>query len=754
MPSKHISAKKRGFLASLCADQSGNTIAMTAAATFVLMGIVGSAVDMSRSYAVKSRLQSACDAGVLAGLKVVDGNWTEDTDQKASAAAEQMFNANFKSDAWGAKNVNGSFTPESKTATADVPMTIMQLFGREKSVISVECSGELQLPNADVMFVLDTTGSMDSVIPGDPSNTLKIDGLRVGVNCFYEILARQDNPAVTNAQCDYDAGEEPWNSEIDESIQLRFGFVPYSQMVNVGRLLRPEMMVDVSNYQTRVPNLTTQQTWTNGTATPVSWNNDWTPAGIPATYYTRQSSTGFTDQTTSVATEQGTLAPRITSVTSNAQCNSQNNLAGSGSQLVALSLSGGSLTTSGGTSWTPAAPVHPQGQQSAISTQSQTITVTQWRYIWETRLSVTGCFLERRNHSSTYLRSQSGSSTRPLIWTERQVVSSWTYRQNPVDVSTLKNVNGGFNADITLPLNETTINNVRLSGQSGTTSIRVIAPRTITWHGCIEERQTVRVPNGTTPADHWSPVPEDALDMRYDIAFNANNDATRWRFALRDLVWGRTSGGSRTTAPVVGNASMATNFSWACPVPARKLDKYTSDDLNGDNISDGAKSFADYVATLDPGGNTYHDIGLLWGARLLSPNGVFGSQNKVAPNGGPINRHIVFMTDGETVNSATNYTSYGLDWYDRRQTDPGSAPLNSLLQANNDARSNALCTAIKNENIELWVIYYGYADNATYTRLKNCATDDKHFVEAQSTSNLVKAFKEIAKSIADLQLTS
>jgi hypothetical protein len=691
---------------------------------------------------------------VLAGLKVVDGNWTEDTDQKASAAAEQMFNANFKSDAWGAKNVNGSFTPESKTATADVPMTIMQLFGREKSVISVECSGELQLPNADVMFVLDTTGSMDSVIPGDPSNTLKIDGLRVGVNCFYEILARQDNPAVTNTQCDYDAGEEPWNSEIDDSIQLRFGFVPYSQMVNVGRLLRPEMMVDVANYQTRVPNLTTQQTWTNGTATPVSWNNDWTPAGIPSSYYTRQSSTGFTDQTTNAATEQGTLAPRLTSVTSNSQCNSQNNLSGSGSQLVALSLSGGSLTTSGGTSWTPAAPVHPQGQQSAISTQSQTITVTQWRYIWETRSSVTGCFLERRNHSSTYLRSQSGSSTRPVIWTERQVVSSWTYRQNPVDVSTLKNANGGFNADITLPLNETTINNVRLSGQSGTTSIRVIAPRTITWHGCIEERQTVRVPNGTTPADHWSPVPEDALDMRYDIAFNQNNDATRWRFALRDLVWGRTSGGSRTTASVVGNASMATNFSWACPVPARKLDKYTSEDLNGDNVSDGAKSFADYVATLDPGGNTYHDIGLLWGARLLSPNGVFGSQNKVAPNGGPINRHIVFMTDGETVNSATNYTSYGLDWYDRRQTDPGSAPLNSLLQANNDARSNALCTAIKNENIELWVIYYGYADNSTYTRLKNCATDDKHFVEAQSTSNLVKAFKEIAKSIADLQLTS
>lgn len=753
MPSKHISAKKRGFLSSLCADQAGNTIAMTAAATIVLMGIVGSAVDTSRSYAVKSRLQSACDAGVLAGLKVVDGNWTENSNEQASAAAEKMFNANFKSDAWGATNVQGSFTPDSKSATADVPMTIMRIFGRDKSVISVECSGELQLPNADVMFVLDTTGSMDAVIPGDPSNTLKIDGLKVGVNCFYEILARQNNPAVTNEQCDYENGEEPWNSEIDESIQLRFGFVPYSQMVNVGRLLQPEMLVDVANYQTRVPNFTTQHTWVSGAESPISWNSSWTPATIPSTYFTRQSTSGWTDQTSNAATEQGTMVPRITAASSSTQCNAQNTLSGSSGQLVALSQSGTTPSTATG-AWAPAAPVHPQSQQSATSTQSQTITVTQWRYIWETRSGTTGCFLERRNHSSTYLRSQNGSSTRPITWTERQVVASWTYRQNPVDVSSLKNPDGSFGNSITLPLNETTISNVRLSGQSGTTSIRVISPRTITWHGCIEERQTARVPNGTTPADHWSPVPEEALDMRYDTAFNENDDATRWRFALRDLVWGRTSGGNRTTATVTGTASMNANFGWACPIPARRLDRYTADDLNGDNISDGAKSFADYVATLDPGGSTYHDIGLLWGARLLSPNGLFGTQNRVAPNGGPINRHIVFMTDGETVNSVSNYTSYGIDWWDRRQTDPGIAPTQALLEANNDARSNALCTAIKNENIELWVIYYGVAETTTYTRLKNCATDDKHFVEARSTSNLVKAFKEIAKSIADLQLTS
>lgn len=754
MPSTLISAKKRGFLSSLCTDQAGNTLAMTAAATFVLMGIVGGAVDMSRSYAVKSRLQSACDAGVLAGLKVVDGNWDEDTDAKASAAASQMFNANFKDGAWGTENVEGNFTPDSKSATADVPMTIMQLFGREKTTITVECSGELQLPNADVMFVLDNTGSMNDPIPGDNTNTKKIDGLKVGVNCFYEILTRQDNPGVTSEQCNYGPNEEPWKAEIDESIQLRFGFVPYDQMVNVGHLLKPEMFVDVANYQTRVPITSTQYTWANGTASPVSWNNDWTPATIPSTYFTRQSTSGWSDQTASAVTEQGTLVPRITTITNSANCNAANTLSGSGGQLVALSQSGSSLSTSGGTVWTPAAPVHPQSQQTAPSTQSQTITVTQWRYLWETRSGTTGCFLERRNHSSTYTRAQTGSSSRPVIWTERQVVSNWIYRQNPVDVSGFKNGSGGFNSSITLPLNETTVNNVRLSGQSSTTNIRVVAPRTITWSGCIEERQTARVPNGSTPASFWTPLPDDAYDMRYDMGFDENDDATRWRFALRDLVWGRTLSGSRTMANVTANANMSQNFNWSCPMPARKLERYVADDLNGDSFADGAKSFADYVATLAPGGNTYHDIGLLWGARLLSPNGLFGTQNRRAPNGGPINRHMVFMTDGETFTPVTNYTSYGLDWYDRRQTDPGSAPSQTLLEDNNDARSNALCTAIKNENIELWVIYYGQANNETYTRLRNCATDAKHFVEARSTANLVKAFKEIAKSIADLQLTS
>ncbi|MFV0643575.1 MAG: TadE/TadG family type IV pilus assembly protein, partial [Sphingomonadaceae bacterium] len=46
-------------------DQSGNTLAIIAAALLPLLAMVGGSIDMGRSYLAQSRLQQACDAGVL-----------------------------------------------------------------------------------------------------------------------------------------------------------------------------------------------------------------------------------------------------------------------------------------------------------------------------------------------------------------------------------------------------------------------------------------------------------------------------------------------------------------------------------------------------------------------------------------------------------------------------------------------------------------------------------------------------------------
>src|SRR3546814_1248466 len=55
------------------------------------------------------------------------------------------------------------------TASVPLPMAIMRIFGINSKTIEVTCDAEMRLPNTDVMFVLDTTGSMASAISGDRS---------------------------------------------------------------------------------------------------------------------------------------------------------------------------------------------------------------------------------------------------------------------------------------------------------------------------------------------------------------------------------------------------------------------------------------------------------------------------------------------------------------------------------------------------------------------------------------------------------
>ena len=53
-----------------------------------------------------------------------------------------------------------------------------------------------------------------------------------------------------------------------------------------------------------------------------------------------------------------------------------------------------------------------------------------------------------------------------------------------------------------------------------------------------------------------------------------------------------------------------------------------------------------YVQSLTPVGSTYHDIGMIWGARMLSTGGVFADGCETF-NAMPCTRHIIFMTDGQ-----------------------------------------------------------------------------------------------------------
>ena len=67
-----------------------------------------------------------------------------------------------------------------------------------------------------------------------------------------------------------------------------------------------------------------------------------------------------------------------------------------------------------------------------------------------------------------------------------------------------------------------------------------------------------------------------------------------------------------------------------------------------------------YVNTLDPGGNTYHDTGMIWGTRMISSAGIFADSPDTFASM-PVARHIIFMSDGVIVTDSDTYSLYGIE---------------------------------------------------------------------------------------------
>jgi Flp pilus assembly protein TadG len=737
-------------LTRLARNQAGNTLAMAAAAIVPMIGLIGGGVDAARLYAVKARLQSACDAGSLAGRRVMGtGQWSANSG-RANTVALNTFDLNFESGSFGAENRTRSFSESdgvvTGTASAQVPMTLMRLVDAPTKTVSVTCEAQMRIPNTDVMFVLDNSGSMNQTIPGDSSGITKMNGLKIAIKCFYEALSKTNIDDVTAAQCG--KATDPTGG-VSTQVQLRFGFVNYDHMVNVGKLLPNDYLVDSATYQSRGdPVYTTVQAWTLGTA-----STTWDANGVPGSYQNTSSYNSFSTVTPSTGstTVGGTSLPnRNSSATNSAACTALNVFPGG--NLVGINQSYSGTITTTPTDNDP--PVHPAAIQNLSASQNATVTVTGFRYAW----SSSSCVLQRASAKNTFNVDRTGTATKPITWTPYNTITAWTYKPMTFNVSSLKAGGSTWNGSVSLPIGQANGASVKLSGSNTTIRIQTLSNTSVTWSGCIEERKTFQNTDGDG-SDDWTGYPSspsDAIDMDIDRAPSAGDDDTRWKPALHSAVWGRQvaldgttwSGGWTTDWVTSTNPTTSTpgrNLSSnSCVTASRKLAMY--------NGATGADDFKTYVNTLVPNGNTYHDIGLLWGARLMSPTGIFASENATTPGGAQITRHLIFMTDGDTANTDNNYTSYGIDWWDRRQFNTGAS--STQLEANNNARANALCAAIKGKNITLWVISYGnQLTTSTVNRLKACSSGTNYYFSAASTTALVQKFSEIADQIGNLRLT-
>ncbi len=336
------------FMTRLARDIRGNTIAIAAAAMVPLAGLIGGGVDMSRLYLTKTRLQQACDAGALAGRKSMGaGSWTTSGTGNSQSRANELFSSNFKTNAYGTGTLTSDYTESggtvTGTATVAVPMTIMRVFGMTQRSLTVNCTAKMEIPNTDVMFVLDNTGSMNCA-PGSncgntsPVTNAKITGLKSAVKCFYEALVKVDTPEA--------CGSDPTATSYTGTAQIRIGFVPYSVNVNLGKLLPNDYFSNSRTFQTRVANTTTVQTWALGAETGTSWS--WTPTSpTPANSYDRWNDySGTATQGADVTLNGNTYSRKRTDKTSSSSCTGLNVLSGSNNTLNAREDVGGSYTPS------------------------------------------------------------------------------------------------------------------------------------------------------------------------------------------------------------------------------------------------------------------------------------------------------------------------------------------------------------------------------------------------------------------------
>lgn len=316
-----------------------------------------------------------------------------------------------------------------------------------------------------------------------------------------------------------------------------------------------------------------------------------------------------------------------------------------------------------------------------------------------------------RSYDTREVTSYTYEARDPIfVTTNNSNFDNWLYGAFPVDVSTYKTGNA----------------QALVSSSSGRARWNTAS----TWDGCIQERKT-------TPAGSFSFVslesgitPNDAFDLDIDAAPTSDDD-TKWA-----PLWPSATFRRNTVETSLEGSSSSMVSNTGCPYRAQLLATMSEGDFDA------------YVDELQAVGSTYHDIGLLWGARLSSPTGIFASNvNEEPSNSGTVSRHVIFMTDGELAPTPTVNSAYGIEAIDRRVTTNGRE---SSQLTNHRSRYLAICQAIKARGIRLWVIAFGSGVTLS-SDLRTCASTDSAF-KSDDADDLNETFQEIAKQVGELRV--
>lgn len=596
----------------------------------MLLAAVGGGVDISRAYMVKTNLQSACDAGVLAGRKALSR--TGDYGSAEQEKADKMFAFNFRKSA--AQSHDVTFTSEAHedgsvtgTATATMPTTIMAVFKFSDMDLKAECSAELQMASVDVLFVLDTTGSMNCA-PGvtcgsstEQTNS-KISALRTAIGNFHKTVAA----AVVD----------------QDRTRVRYAFVPYSMTVNVGGLV-------------------------SGGQMPASYIYD------SAAYQTRLANFGPDKQYKVASVRQISVVSENKTFSKSKDCNDW---------------AGAASTVSGG----PPPATETVIEYTKVSYKNSVCirnkTTSERTYDPTPSYAFSGWTYEQKTNFNT-----SGFTTGPVrIVTAVDAANATAASAGAFDVRTLAEM-----------------------AAAGTASNVTTAESR--WSGCIEERDTVQQLS-------MSPIPSGAYDL--DINSKPTSRETSWKPYWGAVEYNRSGTQATERCPAAIQLFKTVDTSNPTEVPA---------------------DLASYIAALVAGGNTYHDIGMIWGGRIGSTRGIFASNvTQDADKFPSVSRHIIFMTDGDMEPTTSGYSAYGIESLDHRVAPAGTSSTRATDYHNN--RFLAACAAAEAEGYTVWLIAFG---TSITSQMMDCSTANRAYY-ASNPTELNSTFRYIAGQVADLRL--
>lgn len=164
----------------------------------------------------------------------------------------------------------------------------------------------------------------------------------------------------------------------------------------------------------------------------------------------------------------------------------------------------------------------------------------------------------------------------------------------------------------------------------------------------------------------------------------------------------------------------------------------------------------DILKTIDglaaKGGTAGH-LGTAWAWYTLSPNWTIWGDSSANPAPYPaasdksLRKIAILMTDGD-YNNDFSQGGYRIGSWAYSASVAG----NNVINGNSSTQAQALCTGMKNKNIEVYTIGYEVS-TAAKTFLKTCATDSSHAFTADSVDELTAVFQGIGQRVLSLYLS-